>query len=810
MQSFFQDIHFAVRNLRKSLGFLLTAIASIALAIALTLPLFELFHALSYEAPAIANPAQVVAIYGQNKLRPYMSNSWPDYLDIRSQQTVFSQLAAYVRVEATLRQGATNIDSWGEMTSANYFTTLGLQPALGRFFLPTEESSGTPVAIISYDLWQRTYGGSPGAIGATLWLNQHATTIIGVAPRQFAGVVLDWGGVPQFWVASCQQSVVFPDSDLLTNRKAAIAVLVGRLRPNVTMQGAKADLSLLGRQLGQSSGDPSYRFALLPLSRARFWPTYRDGIQHKLQMLMLLAVCVLIVACTNVAALLFARSTVRRGEIALRAAVGATRGRLIRQLLTESLLVSTAGGLAGISLSWTALRATEQLNRLFPIPLHVHLHLNAAVILLGLAMSLACGLLFGFVPALLVTSTKLQSSLSGTQRSFTAQRGQSRWLRGAVVIQIAICCAVAFTTLLLGRSLWKQITADRGIEPQGVFCADFALLRLRHRPDMERPIYRQLQTHFEHLSAAQSVALDSGAMNIQMSIRTEATLQSSQEQVAVQSRSVSSQYFHTLGIPLLQGETFSAGNSARGLDNDTELIVSETLAREFWPGQDAIGKHLYLADSNSPAAVVGVSGDVLRGTEQTSGPFLYTSLDSKPAAELTLYLRSQLPERDALAAIQSAVAEIDPEIVIENPESLTARIEEGNAQAATLSALVAVFAAVALLLAFVGIYAMAAFEAAASRHSTAIRLALGETRAGVLISFIQQALRLCGGGLIVGLPVAFILSSLFREWFWKVNQTDSISIVSAVFLLFGVTLCASLVPAWCAARTNPAQLLRSE
>jgi hypothetical protein len=363
---------------------------------------------------------------------------------------------------------------------------------------------------------------------------------------------------------------------------------------------------------------------------------------------------------------------------------------------------------------------------------------------------------------------------------------------------------------LLGRSLWKQITANRGIEPQGVLCADFALWRLNHRRDMERPIYHQLLTHFEHLSAAQSVALDSGAINIQMSIRTEATRQSSQEQVAVQSRSVSSQYFRTLGIPLLEGGTFSAGNSARGLDNDTEVIVSETMAREFWPGQDAIGKHLYLADNNSPAAVVGVSGDVLRGTEQTPGPFLYTSLDSKPAAELTLYLRSQLPERDALAAIQSAVADIDPEIVIDNPESLTARIEDGNAQAATLSALVAVFAAVALLLAFVGIYAMAAFEAAARRHSTAIRLALGETPAGVLISFIQQALRLCGGGLIVGLPVALILSSLFREWFWKVNQTDSISIVSAVFLLFGVTLCASLVPACCAARTNPAQLLRSE
>ncbi|MGB6690559.1 MAG: FtsX-like permease family protein, partial [Terracidiphilus sp.] len=174
------------------------------------------------------------------------------------------------------------------------------------------------------------------------------------------------------------------------------------------------------------------------------------------------------------------------------------------------------------------------------------------------------------------------------------------------------------------------------------------------------------------------------------------------------------------------------------------------------------------------------------------------------------YLRSQLPERDALSAIQSAVAEIDPEIVIENPESLTARIKDGNAQAATLSSLVAVFAAVALLLAFVGIYAMAAFEAAARRHSTAIRLALGETRAGVLISFIEQALRLCGGGLIAGLPMAFILSSLFREWFWRVSQTDRFSIVSAAFLLFGVTLCASLVPAWRAARTNPAQLLRSE
>lgn len=810
MQSVFQDIHFAVRSLRKSLGFLLTAIASIALAIALALSLFELFHALSYEAPAIANPAQVVAVYGQNKLRPYMSISWPDYLDIRSRQAVFSQIAAYIRVKATLRQGATNIDAWGELTSANYFATLGLRPALGRFFLPAEENSGTPVAVIGYDLWQRAYGGSTAAIGSTLWLNQHPFTIVGIAPRQFAGVVLDWGGVPQFWVTSSQQSVVFPNSNLLTNHRAAAAVLVARLRAGATFENAKAGLALIVAQLGRNSGDPSYSFVVLLLSRARFWPTFRDGIQHKLQMLMLLAVCVLMVACTNVSALLFARSTMRRGEIALRAAVGAKRSRLIRQLLTESLLVSTAGGLAGIGLSWTALRATEQLNRLFPIPLHVHLHLNAAVILLGLAISFACGLLFGFFPALLVTCANLQSSLAGAQRSSSSPRGQSRWLRGAVVIQIAVCCAVAFTTLLLGRSLWKQTTADRGIEPQGVFCADFALPRLNHSPDLQRQMIRQLLGRLEHVSAVQSVALDSGAMNMQMPIRTEAATQGSQEQVAVQSRSVSSQYFHALGIPLIQGGTFSAANSAKGLDDAPEVIVSETLARQLWPGQNAVGKHIYLADSSAPAAVVGVSGDVLRGSEQTPGPFLYTSLDSKPAAELTLYLRTRLPERDALAAIQSALAEIDPEIVIENPKSLTARVQDGNAQAATLSALVAVFAAVALLLAFVGIYAMAAFEAGAHRHATAIRLALGETRAGVIASFIRQALRLCAGGLVAGLPLAFILSSLFREWFWKVAQTDGISIVSAVILLLAVTLGASLAPAWSAARTNPAQLLRSE
>jgi ABC-type antimicrobial peptide transport system permease subunit len=316
--------------------------------------------------------------------------------------------------------------------------------------------------------------------------------------------------------------------------------------------------------------------------------------------------------------------------------------------------------------------------------------------------------------------------------------------------------------------------------------------------------------HFEHSSEAQSAALDSGEIDVQMPIRTDATGQSSQVQVAVQSSSVSSQYFQTLGITLLQGRTFSAGNSANGFDGNAEVVVSETLARELWHGQNAIGQHLYLADSNSPTVVVGVSRDVLRGTEQTPGPFLYTSLYSKPATELTLYIRSKLPKRDALDALQSALAEIDPQVVIENPEPLRARIEDGNAQAATLSALVAVFAAIALLLAFVGIYAMASFETAARRHSTAIRLALGETRTGVLISFTKQALRLCSGGLIAGMPVAFMLSSLFREWFWKVEETDGISIVCAVFLLLGVTLCASLFPAWCAARTDPARLLRSE
>ncbi|HEY1902882.1 MAG TPA: ADOP family duplicated permease [Terracidiphilus sp.] len=810
MNSVIRDVHFAVRSLRKSPGFALTAIASIALAITLTLSLFEFFHALSFEAPAIANPAQVVAIYGQNKIQPYMSTSWPDYLDARSRQTAFSGLAAYIRVKATLRQGSTNIEAWGEMSSANYFTTLGLQPALGRFFLAAEETSGRPVAIIGYDLWQHSYGGSPSAIGSTLWLNQHAFSIIGVAPRQFAGVVLDWGGVPQFWVASCQQSVVFPNSDLLTNRKAASAVLVARLRPNVPLKSAQADLSLIARQLGQSSGDPSYNFVLLPLSRARYWPAYRDGIQHKLQMLLLLAVCVLIVACTNVAALLFARSAVRRGEIALRSAVGATRGRLIRQLLTESMFVSAIGGLAGIVLSWTTLRATEQLNRLFPIPLHVHLHLNATVVLLGLAMSLASGLLFGFVPALLLTRNNLQGSLAATQRTVFGERNQSIWLLRAVVIQIAVCCAVAFTTLLLGRSLWKQITADRGIHPKGVFCADFALRRINHRPDLERELYRQLLTRIENLPAVQSASLDSGPFNARISIRTEPTPESPQEQVAVQSSRVSSQYFHTLGIPLLKGKTFSSNNSTGNGTTDAEVIVSQTLAQELWPDQDPTGKHLYLSGGNSPAEVVGVASDVLRGAEQAPIPFLYTSIYSNPVTEATLYLRSRFPDRDAGLAIKSAFAQIDPEMVVENAESLRARLNDRNAQAVTLSALVAVFAAIALLLAFVGIYALVAFEVTARRHSTAIRLALGETRAGILYFFLHQALRLCGIGLLAGLPPSILLSSLFRQWFWKITQTDSISILSVVVLLAAVTLSASLVPALTASRTNPAKLLRDE
>jgi predicted permease len=774
---------------------------------ALILSLFELSHAILYQAPAITRPEEIVAIYGRDKLHPYLTTSWPNYIAMRSKQTAFSSVAAYVRVQSTLREESGPRSVWGEMVSANYFLTLGVQPALGRLIGESDDGACAPVIVVSYEFWERRFGRNPKALGTSLWLNHHAFSIVGIAPLHFEGIALDWGDTPQFWVTSCQQPQIMSGSSaLLTNRNAPIAVILGRLVPGMTFNRASANLQMVAKLLDRDPQDPSFTFVALHLNRARFWPAFRDPIGHKLQTLFLLGVCVLFIACANVATLLLARSSVRQPEIALRFVLGAGRLRLIRQLVVESLLISLMGGVAGLALVWSSLRATEQLNQLFPIPLHVHLHPTFAAVLLCTLISLTAGMLFGIAPALLLTRSR--NALSMANRSFTSSRNRTIWLRCGVVVEIAICAAVAFTTMLLGRSVWKQTFADRGLQPEGVTCADFSLPRNRYPAGSEPLVYRQVLDRLGVIPGVQGVALSAESLGPPEIVRA---LADSIDPKPVETivTSVSSQYFEVLKIGFLSGK-LSFGDQAAEKTSPDGVIVSRSLAQRLWGGNDPIGKFLVLDGSSSPQPVIAVVADVLDGDTQAPKPHLYRSVFRNPAAVVTLDVRSNLPANAVFSSMRLAISQSDQDLMLDNLETLRSRIDRQNRQTVTLSIFIAIFAGISLLLTFVGTLSLAAYEGAQQRRATGIRLALGETRAGVTKFFLRRAMVVYITGLVVSVPLSVLLSSLFRAWYWRTTQLDGVAITAVISLLGAAIFLASLVPALRSAALNPIDLLREE
>ena len=813
MDTLLQDVRFGFRLLTKNPGFALVALVSLALGIGANTAIFSLMDKLLLRQLPVERPEQLVSVAsygGKNN-----SFSYPLYTDYRDRNPVFSGLAAYFEAAFSLSDNGSTERVHGDLVSGNFFDVLGVTPAVGRFF--AEEEDRTPgahaVAVISYGLWKRRFNADPRVINRTVLLNAQPFTIIGVAPAEFTGVVR--GSSPDLYVPMMMQDAAMPTwSGAIANRNMTWLELIGRLKPDFSRQQAQAAFAAFAAQLKQEISSDENLDADIVLGDASRGQMYDvTEVASPLAWLMGMVGLVLLIACANVANLLIARAAARRKEIAIRLAIGAGRARLVRQLLTESLLLSVAGGALGLLVArWLA---DLLVSFLPPNRLVVETTLDRRVLLFTLLLSVLTGIVFGLAPALQSSKPDVVAALKN-EAATAGGRARRLSLRNLLVVsQVALSLLVLTSAGLCVRSLQKLLSIDMGFEPARVLVMSLDVALNGYQEPRGRAFFAQLTERLaalpgvESASLAALVPLADSSMN--RSVRVEGyTPPDGRPTINFGFNIVGPNYFRTLGLPLIRGRDF-APQDREGAKR--VVIINETIARTYWPDQDAIGKQIIFGRPGNEqyVEVVGVVKDTkYRSLTEAPRPMMYLPLAQYYRAGMALHVRSAGDPRALAAMVRREVQALDANLPVYNLRTLEDQ-RAGSLYVARFAAtLSGFFGALALLLASVGIYGVMAYAVSRRTREIGIRMALGADRGVVLRMVLGEGLLLIGTGLGVGVLVTLAVTRLMAGLLYGVSATDPVTLIAVPIILVGVALGACFVPARRATRVNPMAALRYE
>ena len=810
MNSIIKDIRFALRTLVKKPAFAIIAIVTLALGIGGSTSIFTVVDAALLRGLPYKSSEQLYHVWEQVPRQefPKREMSYPDFQDYQ-QNNVFEGLAAYTGGGALLSGLGETENIFAPRVSANFFQVLGVDPILGRTFQTGEDKQGGPrVTVLTYGFWQRKFGGDSSIVGKPLTINGESYEIIGVLPASF-----------QFALRNNDLWLPYqPTQNQLTRRYMHGTNLIGRLKPGVDPTQATSDLNVIASRIEQQHNDSHAGIT------ARIVPLQEEivGSVRPILLVLLAAVgFVLLIACANVASLLLTRSLSRQKEVAIRSALGASRWRVIRQLLTESVLLSLVGGAAGLLIAYwgvPALVAVIPQQQQIAMPFLRDLGLDAGILAFSFALSLITGLVFGLAPALQSSRLDLNESLKegGRQSSATA----SHRLRSALVVsEIALAVVLLVGAGLMMKSLWRLLNTDVGFKTENVLTMTIVLPPAKYTdPNQMVNFNNQLRERVQSMPGV----VGAGTVNILPVNGGNTTrfyvdgdpVPSPGQEIESNIRTVSDDYFKTLGIPMLAGRTFDSRDTA---NTPVGVIINKTIADRVFPGRDPVGRRLrYPSVQVDPITIVGVVGDVkITGLDEAVKPVLYYSFRQSPSTFANLVARTSSDPNALASSIRNEVRSLEPDAAILNVRSMDEMISETRASFMRRfpALLISIFAGVALLLASIGIYGVVSYSVSQQTHYIGVRMALGARPSDILRMVLKQGLVLAMLGLGIGVVAALGLMRVVMKksaLLFEVSSTDLTTFSIVTGTLFVVALLACYLPARRATKVDPLVALRYE
>jgi len=825
MNTLWQDLRYGVRMMAKSPGFTLIAVLSLALGIAVNTSVFTLVNAVLFKPMPVKDPERLVALYTTEPNEIYPSAfSYPDYLDYRDRNQVFSDLFIHSTTTLSLknRDGLAEMVS-GELVTGNYFTGLRLDPALGRLLTPEDDKvpGGHPVAILSYAFWQRRFGGDPKIIGQIVKLNGHDFNIIGVAKKGFSGTRL-FGYIPEVYLPLMMYAQAMPGTSesFLTSRGNRSFNVNGRLKDGVTIEQAQAAMNTFARQLAQDHPQTNANLGvgMVPAGNKTQPAITKLGyIPIVTGLMMGLVGLVLLVACANVANLLLARAAVRRREIAIRLAIGASRLRLIQQLLTESVVLSVLGGALGLMLA-TWLNSLLKLGApqldFQTVDFDYDLSLDYRILGFTLLLSVLTGIIFGLAPALQTSKPDLVPALKG-EGDFAPLRRRRFNLRHLLVVsQVALSLMLLVSAGLFVKSLQSVQQMNPGFRTDHILMASVDVGLQGYDDARGRRFYEQLIERLKRVPGVRQASLAAplplDAFNRSARVLVEGRVpQRENERLNVLLSTVAHDYFETLGTNIVQGRAFTEHDRE---DAPRVVIINETMARRYWPNQNPIGKRLQLGGAQNPyLEVVGVAQDgkyMLLGEPPMEYMFLplWQNFDGR----MTMVVQTAGNAEAVAVGIRQEVKSLDEQLPVFGVRTMPQYLDRILSGPKSIAALVSVFGLLAMLLAAVGLYGTMSYAVAQRTHEIGIRLALGAGRRDVINMVVAQGMKLALSGVVIGLGAALGLTRLMASLLYGVSTADPATFVLISVLLVSVALLACYLPARRASKVDPMVALRYE
>lgn len=816
-----RDLRYGLRSMGRAPAFSFFAVLTLALGIGASTTVFTLVNTLLLHPLPARDPSRLVCLYttevkNQKQSGGLLPISYLNLKDYQAGNAVFSGLGGFSpALVMTLTESTGSERFFGQLVTQGYFETLGLTPAKGRFFLPEESSApgSTPVAVLSYSAWTIRFGSAADIIGRTLQINGVPFTVIGVAPRGFLGVSAVFG--PDVWLPAtmAQQVLPGPMQDVLRERGKPFFQTVARLKPGVSRSRAEASLQTLATTLRQEYPDANagHTVSVQSVTTALFSITGGErGIAFVSAVLLVIVGLVLLIACSNVANLLMARAVSRRQEIAVRLAIGASRGRVLRQLLTESVLLGLFGGIAGLAVGYEGCRFLWSFRPPEVVRNLVEPRLDGTVFLFALLLSLATGFIFGVLPSLRASKTGMVESLKEETHVAGLAGRSARFQKTLLTGQVALSLVSLIAASLFLRAVGRAYSIDPGFDDRRIAVLMMNPEQIGYDAVRLKDFHREVKDRVSRIPGIEAV---SWASNMPFwSSASRAILIEGQEQyrksetLSTVTDTVDVDYFNTMRIPLLQGRVFTDADQDGSLP---VVIINEDLARRYWPNGNALGQHLRLSGDIVERQIVGV---VKTSNYTTLGeapqPCLYFPLRQNPGGASILYLRTAGNPSLVLEAVQREIGDVDPKVEVSDVRTGAKIMSQVLWNARIVLGLLGVFGLLALVLASVGLYGILAYSVSGRQREIGVRMALGASRSAVLRLVLRQGMTLVCIGTGIGLALSLLIGRAFSTMLFGLSPADPLSLAGASVVLLLVATLACYLPALAASRMDPMRALR--